>query len=54
MKYHKTQTYLAYSQDREFMQREGEPCRLCLYPLLEHHNGHCPQDDDDEEPSDDR
>lgn len=46
-RYHEHQSYEPYSQDREFMRREGEPCRNCLYPMTEHHNGRCPKGEDE-------
>lgn len=49
-KYSETQTYEPYSTtDKVFMKREGDPCRHCLRPMLDHHNGRCPIEDDDGE-----
>jgi hypothetical protein len=48
-KYSETQRYEPYTAtDKAFMKREGDPCRHCLRPLLDHYNGRCPISDDDE------
>lgn len=36
------QPYLPH--DKAFMEREGEPCRNCLRPFTDHHNGKCPEE----------
>ena len=43
-KFSTTQTYAPYSNDKEFMRREGEPCRHCLHSFMDHYNGRCPVD----------
>lgn len=52
MRYYEHQRYKPYystndRDDREFMEREGHPCRYCLYPLIDHYNGRCPKNDDE-------
>jgi hypothetical protein len=37
--------YEPYSNDKKWMEREGEPCRHCLQPFMNHHNGECPKEE---------
>ena len=37
--------YEPYSNDKKWMEREGDPCRHCLRPFHDHHNGQCPKEE---------